>query len=71
MRLKLAQLADRKQSDPELERRIEETAAKLRKYEAPPARPEPPKGLVQLKKKTVEGTTVPAGAALSPMETTL
>ena len=62
MRLKAAQLADRRQSDPELESRIVALAEKLRLYEAPPARPEPTKGLVQLKKKSADGTVVPAGA---------
>ena len=62
MQLKKKQLADRKQSDPELEKHIAGLAEKVRNYEAPPARPEPPKGLVQLKKKSADGTVVPAGA---------
>ncbi len=68
MRLKQAQLADRRQSDPELERSIAELADKVRRYEAPPARPEPPKDLVQIKKKTKDGSAslVVAGAPQAP-----
>ncbi len=63
MTLRLAQLADRKQSDPDLARGIEELADKVRKYEAPPARAAdaPKSNLVQLKKKASDGTTVPVG----------
>ena len=57
MRLRSAQLADRHQSDGELDAHIHALADKLRKYEAPPTVPEPPKGLVQLKKKSADGTT--------------
>ena len=52
---------DRRQSDPELEKRIEAMAEKIRNYEAPVRKPEPPKDLVQLKKKQVDGSTVPVG----------
>jgi activator of 2-hydroxyglutaryl-CoA dehydratase/predicted nucleotide-binding protein (sugar kinase/HSP70/actin superfamily) len=62
MKLKQAQLADRRQTDPELDARIAEVAERLRKYEAPPRKPEPPRDLVQLKKKSADGTHVPAGA---------
>jgi predicted nucleotide-binding protein (sugar kinase/HSP70/actin superfamily) len=61
MRLRLEQLAARRQSDPELERNVAELAERLRRYEAPPRRPEPPRELVQLKKKTTDGRTVPVG----------
>jgi predicted nucleotide-binding protein (sugar kinase/HSP70/actin superfamily) len=67
-RLKAAQLAERRQSDPELERRIADLADKVRRYEAPPARPEPPKGLVQLKKKAADGSVVPAQASFADAE---
>jgi len=68
MRLKAAQLTDRKQSDPELERNIAELAEKVKTYQAPPARPEPPKDLVQIKKKSKDGSAslVVAGAPQSP-----
>jgi hypothetical protein len=50
--LKQAQLAARTQTDPALERQIAELADKVRAYVAPePAPPEPPKDLIQLKKK--------------------
>jgi predicted nucleotide-binding protein (sugar kinase/HSP70/actin superfamily) len=63
MKLRRAQLEARRQSDPELDAVIAALAEKLRQYEAPPTKPEPPKGLVQLKKKTAHGETVPAGSA--------
>ena len=59
--LKKAQLAARTQTDPNIERQIAELADRVRAYVAPePAPPEPPKGLVQLKKKQSDGTVVPA-----------
>jgi len=63
LQVKKAQLAARRQSDPALEKQIEDLAEKLRRYVAPPSPPEPPKGLVTLKKKTAEGNVVPAAAA--------
>ncbi|APR81236.1 Hypothetical protein A7982_06583 [Minicystis rosea] len=60
--VKKEQLSARRQSDPALERQIAELADKLRSYVAPPSPPEAPKGLVTLKKKTAEGTVVPAQA---------
>ncbi|MFT3776330.1 MAG: BadF/BadG/BcrA/BcrD ATPase family protein [Minicystis sp.] len=60
LQMKKAQMDARKQNDPTLERQIEELAAKLRDYVAPPSPPEAPKGLVTLKKKTAEGNVVPA-----------
>jgi predicted nucleotide-binding protein (sugar kinase/HSP70/actin superfamily) len=60
--LKKAQLDARRVSDPALEKQIEELAERLRAYTAPIAPPEPPKGLVQLKKKRSDGTVAPAGA---------
>jgi hypothetical protein len=62
MRLRAAQLADRRQSDNNLDGQIAILAEKLRKYEAPPTKPEAPKGLVQLKKKTADGNTTVAGS---------
>ncbi|NUP06657.1 MAG: CoA activase [Polyangiaceae bacterium] len=61
MKLKQQQLADRQQTDPALAARIEEMAEKIRRYEAPVRKPEPPRDLVQLKKKAVDGSTVPVG----------
>lgn len=59
LQLKQRQHADRRTSDPELERQIMELSARVRAYEAPPPAPaEPPKGLVQLKKKGADGTVV-------------
>ncbi len=65
MRLRAAQLADRRQTDPELDARITSLAEKVRTYEAPKTKPEPPKGLVQLKKKAADGSTAPVGASAS------
>jgi len=64
LQVKKAQLEARKVSDPEIERQIAELADKVRRYEAPPAAPEVPRatGLVQIKKKSADGTVVPAGA---------
>ncbi len=62
LKLRQAQLRDRRQSDPALEAHIEALAEKVRRYEAPPARPEPPRDIVQLKKKTKDGSMVPIGA---------
>jgi hypothetical protein len=61
LRLKQVQLADRRQRDPDLERHIEHMAEKIRRYEAPVRKPEPPRDLVQLKKKSSDGSTVPVG----------
>ncbi len=61
LELKQAQLDARKVADPALARQIAEIAERVKRYEAPPAAPpEPPKGLVSLKKKTADGTVVPA-----------
>ena len=63
LELKKAQLGARRISDPALEAQIEALAEKVRAYVAPrPAAPEPPRGLIQLKKKQSDGTFVPAGA---------
>lgn len=64
MQLKLAQLAERKQTDPELEAQIEAFAERLRRYEAPPKKPEQPRELVQLKRKTPDGRTAVVGLGL-------
>jgi len=59
MKMKAAAIAGRRSSDPELEQQIAELSAKVRAYEAPPAGPpDPPKGLVQIKKKQADGTVV-------------
>ena len=63
--LRKAQLADRMSRDPALEARIEALGDKLRRYEAPAKPAEPPKDLVQLKKKGADGRLVRAVAALS------
>jgi activator of 2-hydroxyglutaryl-CoA dehydratase/predicted nucleotide-binding protein (sugar kinase/HSP70/actin superfamily) len=60
LQVKKAQLEARRQSDPALEKQISELADKLRSYVAPVSPPEPPKGLVTLKKKTSDGNVVPA-----------
>ncbi|MCK6586099.1 MAG: CoA activase [Polyangiaceae bacterium] len=61
--LKKAQLDARRITDPGLERQIADLAERLRAYVAPaPPPPEPPKGLVQLKKKLRDGTVAPVGA---------
>ena len=58
LKMKVASLAERRTSDPEIERQIVELSARVRAYEAPPAAIEVPKGLVQLKKKQADGTVV-------------
>ncbi|HVY47419.1 MAG TPA: BadF/BadG/BcrA/BcrD ATPase family protein [Minicystis sp.] len=59
LQMKQAQLAARKQTDAALEQQIESLGQRLRDYVAPKSPPEPPKGLVQLKKKSAEGHVVP------------
>jgi hypothetical protein len=56
--LKQQQLADRQITDPALEEKIATLAEKLRSYTAPVTPPEPPKGLVQIKKKQPDGSVV-------------
>jgi activator of 2-hydroxyglutaryl-CoA dehydratase/predicted nucleotide-binding protein (sugar kinase/HSP70/actin superfamily) len=58
LQTKQAQLAARRQSDPQLEAQITELAGRLRAYVAPAPRPEPPKGLVQLGKRATDGSVV-------------
>jgi activator of 2-hydroxyglutaryl-CoA dehydratase/predicted nucleotide-binding protein (sugar kinase/HSP70/actin superfamily) len=61
--LKKAQLDARGITDPNLGKQIEDLGERLRAYTAPAAPPpEPPKGLVQLKKKRGDGTVAPVGA---------
>lgn len=60
---KQQQLEGRRITDPELARQIGELAEKVKRYEAPPQPPEAPKGLVQLKKKSADGSVVPAASA--------
>jgi activator of 2-hydroxyglutaryl-CoA dehydratase/predicted nucleotide-binding protein (sugar kinase/HSP70/actin superfamily) len=57
---KRAQIVERRGSDAEIARQIEALTAKVRAYAPPKAAVEPPKGLVQLKKKQADGTVVPA-----------
>jgi hypothetical protein len=58
LELKKKQLEGLKQTDVALIRQIEELAAKVKAYQAPPAAPELPKGIVQLGKKREDGTVV-------------
>ncbi len=58
LQIKLDQLAARQITDPALESQIQTLAERLRRYEAPISPPEPPKGLVQLKKKQPDGSVV-------------
>jgi predicted nucleotide-binding protein (sugar kinase/HSP70/actin superfamily) len=59
LKMKSISLSERRTADPDLERQIMELSAKVRAYEAPPPAPaEPPKGLVQIKKKQADGTVV-------------
>jgi predicted CoA-substrate-specific enzyme activase len=58
LELKKKQLEGLKQTDVALIRQIEELAAKVKAYQAPPAVPELPKGIVQLGKKREDGTVV-------------
>ena len=53
--LRKEQLAARNQNDPAIEVQLEELRARLKAYEAPPALPELPKGVIQLGKKTAQG----------------
>ena len=64
LQLKRAQLAARRSEDASLERQIAELAERVRSYEAPPpAPPEPPKGLVQLRRKVDDGSRTGAAEA--------
>ena len=59
LELKKKQLEGLKQTDVALIRQIEELAAKVKAYQAPPPQaPELPKGIVQLGKKREDGTVV-------------
>jgi predicted CoA-substrate-specific enzyme activase len=59
LELKKKQLEGLRQTDVALIRQIEELAAKVKAYQAPPpAAPELPKGIVQLGKKREDGTVV-------------
>jgi activator of 2-hydroxyglutaryl-CoA dehydratase/predicted nucleotide-binding protein (sugar kinase/HSP70/actin superfamily) len=62
LQMKRDQMAARQITDPALEARITELATRLRSYVAPVTPPEPPKGLVTLKKKTPGGSVVPAAS---------
>jgi predicted nucleotide-binding protein (sugar kinase/HSP70/actin superfamily) len=56
--LKNEQQKARQITDPTLEKQIADLAEKVRRYEAPPPAPaEPPKGLVQLKRKKVDANS--------------
>jgi activator of 2-hydroxyglutaryl-CoA dehydratase/predicted nucleotide-binding protein (sugar kinase/HSP70/actin superfamily) len=58
LELKKKQLDGLRQTDVALVRQIEELAAKVKAYQAPPSAPELPKGIVQLGKKREDGTVV-------------
>jgi activator of 2-hydroxyglutaryl-CoA dehydratase/predicted nucleotide-binding protein (sugar kinase/HSP70/actin superfamily) len=58
LQLKQKQLSDRQITDPALEQQIQSLADRVRSYVAPITPPEPPKGLVQIKKKTADGSVV-------------
>ncbi|HMI88009.1 MAG TPA: BadF/BadG/BcrA/BcrD ATPase family protein [Polyangiaceae bacterium] len=58
LELKRKQLEGLKQTDSALLRQIEELAAKVKAYQAPPQAPELPKGIVQLGRKREDGTVV-------------
>jgi activator of 2-hydroxyglutaryl-CoA dehydratase/predicted nucleotide-binding protein (sugar kinase/HSP70/actin superfamily) len=58
LELKKKQLDGMRQTDVALIRQIEELAAKVKAYQAPPQAPELPKGIVQLGKKREDGTVV-------------
>jgi predicted nucleotide-binding protein (sugar kinase/HSP70/actin superfamily) len=61
--LKKAQLEARRITDPGLEKQIADLAERLRAYTAPvPPPADPPKGLVQLKRKRGDGSVAPVGA---------
>ncbi len=65
--MKKAQLEARKITDPALEKQMEELAKRLAAYTAPQKPvPEPPKGLVQLKKKKDDGTMAPVSMMAAP-----
>ncbi len=64
LELKRKQLEGMKQTDVALIRQIEELAARVRSYQAPPpAAPELPKGIIQLGKKREDGSVVRVQAA--------
>ena len=63
LQMKKAQMAARQQSDPALEKQLVELASRLERYVAPITPPEPPKGLVTLKKKNADGAVVATSAA--------
>jgi len=58
LQLRAQQLAARQITDPALEAQIQMLADKVRSYIAPITPPEPPKGLVQIKKKSADGSVV-------------
>jgi hypothetical protein len=58
--MKKEQLAARQITDPKLEQQIAELGERLRSYVAPVTPPEPPKGLVQLKRKPTDGSVTSA-----------
>ncbi len=53
--LRAEQMAARKQSDPAMLAQMEELRAKLAAYEAPVRKPEMPKGVIKLGRKTADG----------------
>jgi predicted nucleotide-binding protein (sugar kinase/HSP70/actin superfamily) len=58
LELKKSQLDQMRQTDVGIARQIDELAARVRAYQAPPSPPELPKGIVQLGKKREDGTVV-------------
>ena len=58
LELRKEQLEARSQKDPEVERALEELRAKVLAYEAPKREPEAPKGMVQLGKKSADGSLI-------------
>jgi predicted CoA-substrate-specific enzyme activase len=66
--LRKAQLDQRNQRDPEVERALEELRAKVEAYEAPKREPEAPKGMLQLGKKAADGSLVRIKQKPAPTE---
>ncbi|MBI5514712.1 MAG: CoA activase [Deltaproteobacteria bacterium] len=61
-------LAARTQTDPALEAQLQALAARLEAYKpATPSAPEPPKGVVQLKRRAADGSVVPLASRAQPL----
>jgi predicted nucleotide-binding protein (sugar kinase/HSP70/actin superfamily) len=64
--LRAEQMVARSQKDPAIEQQIADVMSRIRSYETrttPVPEIEPPKGLVQLQKKSAEGTLIPTSSA--------